>query len=99
METVRGRESVLDGHPIFNVGIAEGVSIAELGQMIRETVGWDGSFRFDRARPDGAMRELLDGRRFTELTGWTPPTSLRVGIEETVAWYVEHCERELTHAH
>ena len=99
VEIVRGRESVFDGHPIFNVGIAEGVSIAALARMIREAVGWDGSFRFDRARPDGAMRKLLDGHRFEELTGWTPSTALHAGIEQTVAWYEARCEPELIHAH
>lgn len=99
VEQRRGRRPGIEGHQIFNVGIAEGVTIAELAQMIREVVGWEGSFRFDRSRPDGAMRKLLDGRRFKELIGWSPPTPLRAGIEDTVAWYVKQCERELTHAH
>lgn len=90
---------VLDAHQIFNVGIAEGISIAELAELIREAVGWEGSFMFDPGRPDGAAQKLLDGTRFRELTGWTPATSLRSGIARTVAAYLPTLERGLTHAH
>lgn len=91
--------SVLDGHQIFNVGIAQGISIVELAELIREAVGWDGSFLFDRSRPDGALQKLLDGTRFRKLTGWTPATSLRSGIAATVAAQMPTLNREVTHAH
>ena len=92
-------ESVLDDHPIFNVGIAEGITIADLAELIREAVGWDGSFLFNRDHADGALRKLLDGTRFTELTGWRPSTSLRDGIRQTVASYQRGVMREPSYAH
>ena len=92
-------DSVLDDHPIFNVGIAKGVSIADLADMVRDVIGWDGSFVFDRSRPDGAPQKLLDGRRFAELAGWSPATPLRTGLERTVEYYLASMERDKTHAH
>ena len=86
-------------HAIYNVGIGEGVSIAALAEAIKTAVGWDGSFVFDRTRPDGAMRKLLDGSRFCEMTGWSPAHCLDDGIDETVSWYRAHSASELSHAH
>lgn len=87
-----------DDHPIYNVGIGKGVSIANLAEAIRRAVGWTGNFSFDTSRPDGAAQKLLHGARFRELTGWQPSVSLQRGIEETVAWYRAHSVSELTHA-
>jgi GDP-L-fucose synthase len=95
----RSDPSVLDDHSIFNVGIAEGISIADLAELIREAAGWDGSFVFDRSRPDGAPQKLLDGTRFRKRTGWTPANSLREGVRKTVEWYLSTTEREPSHVH
>ena len=92
-------ESVLAGHPIYNVGIAQGVSIAELAEQIRTAFGWEGKFIYDRSRPDGALQKLLDGERFHRLTGWRPATALPDGIAQTIAWYRAHVGRELSYAH
>jgi len=91
-------EAVLDGHPIYNVGIGKGVTIAALAEAIRDAVDFAGAFTFDTSRPDGAMQKLLHGVRFRELTGWAPAFSLERGIEETVAWYQAHIASELSHA-
>jgi len=92
-------DSVLDGHPIYNVGIAKGVSIAELAELIRAAFGWGGTFAYDRRRPDGALQKLLEGERFKTLTNWQPATSLPDGIGQTIEWYRAHVGRELSYAH
>ena len=74
-------------HPTYNVGISKGISIADLADMIRNAVGWQGNFEYDHARPDGAIKKLLDGTRFQLLTGWEPRTSLAEGVARTVDWY------------
>jgi GDP-L-fucose synthase len=39
-------------------------------------------------KPDGTMRKVLDVTRMkAALGGWSPPTSLRKGLEQTVSWY------------
>ncbi len=91
--------SVLDGHSVLNVGVAQGVSITELAETIRDAIGWDGTFVYDHSRPDGAMQKLLDGARFHSLTGWHPKTELSAGIEATVEWHRCHADKEPAYAH
>jgi GDP-L-fucose synthase len=71
----------------INVGVGEDVSIAELAGTIREIVGFPGDLTFDRTKPDGTPRKLLDVSRLHGL-GWRAPTPLREGIERTVRWYL-----------
>ena len=76
-----------DPAPI-NVGVGDDVSIAELAQLIREVVGFTGELRFDREKPDGTPRKLLDVSKLHAL-GWRAKTPLREGIEATVRWYAD----------
>jgi GDP-L-fucose synthase len=62
------------------------VTIAELAQLIADVVGFKGSFRFDRSKPDGAPRKLLDVSKLAEL-GWRPRVDLAAGIRQTYDWY------------
>jgi GDP-L-fucose synthase len=79
-----------DPQPI-NVGWGEDVSIAELAALIARVVGFKGRLVFDRSRPDGTPRKLLDTRRLGAL-GWQPRIRLEAGIEQTYRWYQEHVE-------
>lgn len=64
-----------------NVGTGQDVSILDLATMVAETVGYDGSIRWDTSKPDGTPRKLLDISKMTAL-GWTASTPLRKGIEQ-----------------
>ncbi|TKS59988.1 MAG: GDP-fucose synthetase [Nitrospira sp.] len=76
------------GEDIVNVGAGEDIPIAELATLVAEVVGYKGEIRWDRTKPDGTPRKLLDCRRMTTL-GWTPRVSLQEGIGGTYHWYVE----------
>lgn len=73
---------------IINIGVGKGISISELADLIKDIVGFDGAIHYDRSKPDGAPRKLLDVHKLTAL-GWQPKISLRQGIEMTYRWYVE----------
>ncbi len=73
---------------IVNIGVGEDISIAELAELIREVVGYRGELRFDRSKPDGTPRKLLDVSRLQSL-GWQAGIPLREGIEQTYRWYLE----------
>src|SRR5437016_10848657 len=76
-----------DERPI-NVGWGEDVSIAELAELIARTaVGFPGKLTFDKSKPDGPPRKLLDVSRLTAL-GWAPRTSLESGLGKTLEWYL-----------
>lgn len=74
------RPEIRDG--LFNVGVGEDLSIAELAGLISRTVGFSGELRFDPAQPDGAPRKLLNVSRMSEL-GWRASTSLKDGLAKT----------------
>jgi GDP-L-fucose synthase len=69
-----------DPDPI-NIGSGQEVTVFELAQLIAEIVGWTGQFVFDRSKPDGTPRKLLDVGRLTAL-GWTASIPLREGLAD-----------------
>ena len=70
--------------PLVNVGVGSDVTIAELATMISETVGYAGKIEYDRTKPDGTPRKLMDHRRLSAL-GWEPKTNLRDGLASAYA--------------
>ena len=72
-----------------NVGVGHDITIREVAALVRDVVGFEGNVMWDRSKPDGAPRRLLDSRRLTDL-GWSPAISLEDGIRGTYAWYLEH---------
>ncbi len=78
-----------DGREIVNVGVGEDVTIRELGEMVRDVVGFTGRIEWDSSKPDGTPRKLLDVSRLHAL-GWKAKIGLRQGLESTYAWFVEH---------
>ena len=54
--------------------------------MICDVVGFRGEIIWDRSKPDGIPRKLLDVTKLNQL-GWHPKISLREGIEQTYRWY------------
>jgi GDP-L-fucose synthase len=65
--------------PLVNVGSGADLTIGELAQCVADVVGFAGRLRFDRSRPDGTPRKLLDVERLHAL-GWRASTSLEDGI-------------------
>jgi len=73
----------------LNVGWGKDVSIAELAQLVADTVGFKGEVRFDRSKPDGTPRKLLDTSRLSAL-GWQPKITLAAGLASTYEWFCAH---------
>lgn len=75
-----------DSSEIINVGVGEDLTVSQLAELIREIVGFSGNIVYDRNKPDGTPRKLLDVTRLKAL-GWRPTTSLADGIRRTYEWY------------
>ncbi len=73
----------------INIGVAQGVSVKELANMIKIEVGYEGELRFDLSKPDGAAYKTVDGTQGKKLLGWQPQVTLSQGIRRTVGWYLE----------
>jgi GDP-L-fucose synthase len=74
---------------IINVGSGCDVSIEELAKIIQNVTSYKGRVIFDRSKPDGMPKKLLDSRRLVKL-GWKATTNLRDGIEKTYNWYLSN---------
>ena len=75
----------------INVGSGKDIRIAQLAEIVREVVGYEGPVSWNTAMPDGAPRKLLDISRLTQL-GWAPRISLKAGIKSTYQWYLSQSE-------
>ncbi|HYA76743.1 MAG TPA: GDP-L-fucose synthase [Burkholderiaceae bacterium] len=74
--------------PLINIGTGEDMTIAELAQMVAKIVGFEGTFVYDRTRPDGTPRKVLDVSRMRAL-GWRPEVSLHDGIKAAYRDFLE----------
>jgi GDP-L-fucose synthase len=68
-----------DFPPLINIGYGSDVTIRRLAETIAKIVGYDGRLVFDRSKPDGTPRKLLDSSRIRAL-GWAPKVELEAGI-------------------
>lgn len=75
------------GETHVNVGVGEDISISELAVLMGEVIGWDGEFVYDRSKPDGTPRKLLDVSVLGSL-GWSPQIGLKDGIAASYRAFV-----------
>jgi len=64
----------------INIGTGVDLSIRELAQLIKDTVGFEGLLEFDPTKPDGTPKKLLDVSKINAL-GWRAQTSLPDGLK------------------
>jgi GDP-L-fucose synthase len=74
-------------HDVVNVGWGEGVSIANLALMIKNSVKYDGDIRYNSTLPDGAPCKIMDASKSTIRFRFKPEIDLPTGILRTTAWY------------
>ena len=68
------------GNEIVNIGSGVEVTIRELADYIKKTIGYSGKIEFDLTKPDGTPRKLLDCSRLHAM-GWRHSIELEAGIE------------------
>ena len=73
---------------LLNVGSGQEVTIKELAQKIKDTIGFEGELKFDSSMPDGNPRKLLDSSLINEL-GWESKIDLDEGLAKTYEWYLD----------
>ncbi len=73
----------------INIGTGLELPIAELAELIRRTVGFQGRICWDATKPDGTMRKLCDVSKLHSL-GWHHKVELPDGIRLLYDWYLRH---------
>lgn len=76
-----------EGAEMLNVGSGAEVSIGDLAGIIAGVVGYQGRLVYDRTKPDGTPRKLLDTGRLSAL-GWRSRIPLETGIADTYRDFV-----------
>ena len=66
-----------------NIGWGEDITIKELAELIMAEVDYNGEITFDKTKPDGTPRKIMDITKLKSL-GWSPSISLKDGIKKTV---------------
>jgi GDP-L-fucose synthase len=79
-----------DGAEPVNLGTGEEISIRELAELVAELTGYEGKIVWDTTKPNGQPRRKLDVSRADELFGFRAHTTLRDGLEPTIAWFRGH---------
>ena len=73
----------------INIGTGKDISIKELAETIKNTIGFNGELIFNTDKPDGTMRKLTDVTKLNDL-GWKHKVSLEEGIKIIYKWYVNN---------
>jgi GDP-L-fucose synthase len=71
----------------INVGTGRDITIREMAETMKEVVGFEGELTFDKTKPDGAPRKLIDVTRLSNM-GWKYSVNLEEGIRKTYEWYL-----------
>ncbi len=79
---------------LINVGVGNDVSIADLANLVKKIVGHKGQIIWDKSKPDGTPKKLMDVSKLNNL-GWKASTSLEDGIEKTYNWFLTNKFKEV----
>lgn len=74
---------------LYNVGSGKDITIKELAETIQNVVGHKGNILWDKSKPDGTPRKLMDVSKMRDL-GWSYSTELTEGVEKTYQWFLEN---------
>lgn len=77
---------------LINIGTGEDLTIKQLAEIIKNIIGFNGELKFNRDRPDGTPRKLMDVSKLHSL-GWRAKTSLEDGIRKTYDWFINNYGR------
>jgi GDP-L-fucose synthase len=75
------------GH--INVGSGSELSIGELAMLVTKIVGFEGAIDYDRTKPDGSPRKLMDSSLLTQL-GWLPAIDLEAGLRSAYSDFLQN---------
>ncbi|WP_316742756.1 GDP-L-fucose synthase [Pedobacter antarcticus] len=64
---------------LINIGTGEDLSIKDLAILIKEITGFEGGLEFDKTKPDGTPRKLMDVSKLHQMN-WRHQVELKDGI-------------------
>ncbi len=70
----------------INVGTGKELSIAQLAQLVSQTIGFAGQIVWDKSKPNGTPRKLTDVTKLHRL-GWQHHVEIKEGVQRLYEWY------------
>ncbi len=83
-ELTQGKADIRNCH--INIGTGKEISIRDLATVIKRTIGYEGTIRFDKSKPDGTPRKLTDVSKLNGL-GWKHTIDIEEGVKKMYDWY------------
>jgi GDP-L-fucose synthase len=74
---------------LYNVGTGKDITIQKLAETIQRVIGHQGDIFWDKSKPDGTPRKLLDVSKMSN-DGWKYSTELEEGIKKTYKWFIKN---------
>ena len=86
---IKAAENYNKSEPV-NLGAGFEITIKDLANLLKKLTGYNGKIVWDRSKPDGQPRRMLDVTRAKREFGFTAPTSFEDGLRKTIEWYISH---------
>lgn len=80
------------GEQHVNIGTGKEVTIKQLAELVKKTVGYEGEIVWNSEMPDGTPRKLTDVTKLHKL-GWRHKIELEEGVELAYKWFVDNIEQ------
>ncbi len=74
-----------------NIGTGKEITIRELAELVKKTVGYEGEIVWNKDMPDGTPRKLTDVTKLHEL-GWTHKIELDEGVKLAYEWFKDNID-------
>lgn len=86
------KNKFMNGINHINIGYGSEITIFELAKLIKKVVEFKGEIIFDKTKPDGTYRKLLDNSIINQL-GWKPKTDLKKGLKLAFNDFLSHINK------
>ena len=80
-----------DGEEHVNIGTGKELSIRELAELVKKTVGFEGEIVWNSSMPDGTPRKLCDVSKLHAL-GFRHKVELEEGVKLAYDWFRENID-------
>jgi GDP-L-fucose synthase len=82
-----------DGSEPVNLGSGKEISIKSLASLMSKKIGYEGKISWDKSKPNGQPRRMLDVSRAKEYFGFEAKTGFEEGLDKTIKWYLANKDK------
>ncbi len=79
---------VFNSNSLINAGSGKEISISELAKKIASIVHFEGKIIYDKSKPDGTPRKILNSNKLFSL-GWRPAIDLDEGLKKSYEFFLK----------